>query len=328
MNNLINSKPNIETLNYVLNEFNGLKNSLKEITSESMNFIYEFKQKDKECILRISKHKLLEERQILAELNWINYLSKNDISVCSPILTTSGKQLLKVDSNDDQLLIVAFEKATGRHIEYEDWTVGLMKKMGIIVGDIHKLSTTYSVNNGIKRFDWKNSIYFKILTNTIPKSENIIWERINALIDELEQLPRDSSNFGMVHADINVGNFFINDDITLFDFDGCEYNWYIYDIAVAVFYSVLFIDPDQRNEADRAKLFLRNFKEGYEERFHLDQNWFNNINLFLRLREYILYALVNSYDDLENLPYFLEIFMQNRKEKIEKEEPYILIESL
>lgn len=324
MTNLINSKPDQKLLFKILKSYNGIEETLEQIPGESMNYIYEFKQKSRDCILRISKHKSMGKDQVLAELNWIEYLSDSGISVSKPIKTVDGNKLLTIEYEGDELVIVAYEKATGRHIEFEDWTSDLIENLGSLTGNIHKKSKDYiKESTAAKRFNWKNSLFFEILNQSIPKTEVKLWERINSVIMEIDSLPVDETSYGMVHGDIHVGNFFIGDDITLFDFDACEYNYFIYDIAVAVFYSVLFIDPDQGNESGRGMDFLTTFKKGYMKNNNLDESWFNKINLFLKLREYILYALISTYDDLDNLPFFLEIFMDKRKEKIEQDQPYI-----
>lgn len=325
MTNLINSKPDQKIILNILKYYNGNEETLEEIAGEGMNFIYGFKQKNRDCILRICTHKSHKKDQVLAELNWIEYLSDCGISVSKPIYTVDGNKVLTIDYQGHKLVIVAFEKAHGRHIEFEDWTTDFIEQLGTITGNIHKYSKNYiEESTETKRFNWKNSLFIEILNKSIPKTEVKLWERINSVIMEIEKLSVDKNSYGMVHGDIHVGNFFIGDNITLFDFDTCEYNYFIYDIAVAIFYSVLFIDPDQGNESGRAKDFLIPFKKGYLKSNNLDETWFNKINLFLKLREYILYALLITYhDDLDNLPFFLKIFMENRKEKIEQDQPYI-----
>lgn len=157
----INSRPTKDDLSRAVSRFGGNSNSLQEIDSDSMNYIYEFKKGETDCILRVSKYKELEANQVLSELDWISYLSGNGISVSDPIITNNGKKIIKKVSNGDSLLIVAFEKAKGRHIEYEEWNREFIKELGKLVGDIHKLSSKYKVDGSKKRFNWKESLYFK-----------------------------------------------------------------------------------------------------------------------------------------------------------------------
>ena len=53
----------------------------------------------------------------------------------------------------------------------------------------------------------------------------------------LDSLPKDDDCYGLIHADIHQGNFFVdeNDNITIFDFDDCHYHWFAYDLAVPLF---------------------------------------------------------------------------------------------
>lgn len=62
-------------------------------------------------------------------------------------------------------------------------------------------------------------------------------ERLEVLVgdlaDVLASVPRDTSDYGLIHADFHLGNMHFADDgqLTIFDFDHCAHGWRAYDFA-------------------------------------------------------------------------------------------------
>jgi len=103
-------------------------------------------------------------------------------------------------------------------------------------------------------------------------------------------LPKDRAGYGLIHQDAHGGNFFIKDGaITLFDFDDCMYGWFIYDIAMVLFYAAL----GKEDMAAFTKTFMGDFLQGYAQENMLDPPWLPEIPHFLKLREIDLYAIIH-----------------------------------
>ncbi|WP_275589203.1 phosphotransferase enzyme family protein [Paenibacillus sacheonensis] len=113
------------------------------------------------------------------------------------------------------------------------------------------------------------------------------------LIRTLSALPRDSRTFGLIHGDIGVGNFCVDErgGITLFDFDEAQYSWFVEDIALQLYYLVYVYggEDGQAYREDQARRFMKHFMRGYLLEHALDDEWLGRIPLFLRLRELIVY---------------------------------------
>ena len=52
----------------------------------------------------------------------------------------------------------------------------------------------------------------------------------------MDTLRQESDAYGLVHADLHMGNFFVDHSgqMTVFDFDDCCFHWFGYDCAVSV----------------------------------------------------------------------------------------------
>lgn len=55
------------------------------------------------------------------------------------------------------------------------------------------------------------------------------------LVDTLGSLPTDASRFGLIHADLHLGNVMASGpDLTVIDFDDCGSGWFVHELAVAL----------------------------------------------------------------------------------------------
>ncbi len=149
-----------------------------------------------------------------------------------------------------------------------------------------------------------------------PPGDDPIKTLYRETINEILALPRDNGGFGLCHSDFHSGNFFVTDEgqITLFDFDDCQYAWYIYDIAMALFYAIS-MDCQSAEELEAAQTFLTNFLSGYRQEFSLDPVWLQQIPLFLKLREIDLYIIIHRSMDMNNLDTWCARYMDHRREK-------------
>ena len=108
--------------------------------------------------------------------------------------------------------------------------------------------------------------------------------------------------------------------IFLFDFDDCAYSWYMNDIAIVLFYAVMW----EEDAAGFTQAFMTHFLRGYSRENHLDPAWLVQIPHFLKLREIDLYAVIHRSFDVESLddPWCAGC-MRRRKERIKNGTPYV-----
>jgi amicoumacin kinase len=288
------------------------------------SYIYEFKRNDSDYILRIGHSRRRTPDLIRGEVEWINHLADGGAGVARAIRSDNGHLVEAIDDNQgDQFLATAFVKAPGRPAGEIGWTPALYETYGRLLGRIHALSKTYTPSDpAIRRYDWNHPQNLDVLA-WLPANEPIVLERFREVLSHLEQLPRSADSYGLIHQDAHPGNFFVTGDgqITLFDFDDCVYGWYVYDVAMVVFYMVTnHPDPDGLMQA-----FWPHFWTGYCAENTLDPGWLNEIPQFLKLREIDLYALhFRSFEDVNNIDHpWSAQFMKGRKGRIETNVPVV-----
>ena len=279
----------------------GGSNRKPKLLSEVENFVYEIPQNAEPFILRVTHKSHRSHEAISAELDWIQHLLFNGVRAAKPLRSTTGR-LIETSRNSD-FFATAFHKINGANIidagacEPETY-----KQWGSILGRMHVLSKGFQIKDGSsRRHDWFENEAV-INAKRYLKGQNRILDKLNELVSYCHNLPVDQENFGLCHTDFTDVNFFVHDKkITLFDFDDCEYHWFIYDIAVILFDSLAWLPRDEMTEREFGAFFWHHFWEGYSQENNLDGHWLERLPIFMKLREIMLYIFFHRKWDLKNL---------------------------
>ncbi|MBU5352071.1 phosphotransferase [Paenibacillus barcinonensis] len=286
------------------------------------NFVYEYVKKDRSYILRLSHSSHRSFSAICGELEWVKYLHDQGLSVSKAIASAQNNLAEVLHLEDSYFTISSFEKAPGQKIFYPECMNNdmLSEKCGEITGQLHQLSRTYKPSReAIKRHDWTRNSYLTAINKYIPADQARVFESAERLMRKIDALKKDDS-YGLIHGDINVGNFFLDENrITLFDFDECQYSWYIEDIAIQIFYMVYVVLNDSIQERNmQARRFLKHFIKGYERYEKLSEASLQQLRLFLRLREYIVYIGMYRSFDFANLDDWTETYLTESRDRLEQ----------
>ena len=287
------------------------------------SFIYEFQRADQNYILRIGHSSRRPENLIQGEVDWINYLHRGGAGVSRAILAEDGQLVVPIeDGHGEFFLTAAFEKAQGGPPGEEIMGPGFYEEYGRLLGCMHRLTRAYKPGNpDWKRPQWDEPIMLEVL-GWLPDSEALAAQRYLELKVYLDQLPKSSDSYSLIHFDAHMGNMFVDQmgKITLFDFDDCNYSWFVNDIAIVLFYVAL----GKEDQVAFTEEFMTNFMNGYWKESQLDEGWLKEIPYFLKLREIDLYAVIHRSFDVENIDHpWVAMFMENRKQRIEDGVPFI-----
>jgi len=313
---------NDDILSEAMQRYGIRKNEIKLLDGFE-SFMYEFhRPQDGEFILRVSHSGRRTPQMIAGEVDWINYLARGGANVARAILSNRGKLVEAVDDgHGEQFLATAFIKAQGSPSGETQWTAEFVRHYGQVIGRIHALTKDYTPSQpSWRREEWDAPGNLDI-EKWMPPSETTALQKFQELMTHLETLPKDRDSYGLIHQDAHGGNFFVHQgQITLFDFDDCVYSWFIYDIAMVLFYAAMF----KQDMAAFTQAFMRDFLRGYSQENKLDPIWLVELPYFLKLREIDLFAQIHFSFDLEkdNGPWITG-YMQGRKERIDAGLPYI-----
>ena len=269
------------------------------------NYVYEAENEDGVgLVLRLSHSTRRTFDYTQGEIEFVRYLGAAKIPVAQPVLSEGGQFVERIADSDPghHFVVTAFERAEG--IVFDDapplkeryWKPPLFRDLGRIFAQLHNRAQTYKLSNPrFKRQEWYEYDVVDI-DRFAPPDEQLVRERTFRIIERLKQLPRAPEGYGVIHADLHPHNFcFADGRITVFDFDNCEYAWFVKDIAVLVFYVARAAARGQREEA--VATFLGPFMEGYRELRPCDRVWMETIPDMLALQRSMNYALFHQYRD-------------------------------
>jgi Ser/Thr protein kinase RdoA (MazF antagonist) len=269
------------------------------------NYVYEAVNQDGvDLILRVSHSARRTVDYTLGEVEFVRYLGAAGIPVSQPILSEAGQFVERIEDSDPghYFVVTAFERAEG--VVFDDapplreryWKPPLFRDLGRLFARLHNRAQTYKLSNPrFKRQEWYEYDVVDI-DRFAPPEERLVRERTARLIERLKQLPTTPEDYGVIHADLHMHNFcFADGRITAFDFDNCEYAWFVKDIAVIIFYVARGEVRGKREEAVAA--FLAPFLEGYRELRRCERAWLDALPDMLALQRSMNYALFHQYRD-------------------------------
>lgn len=288
------------------------------------NMVYEAAREGRPYILRMShsEHRTVDE--VHSELAWLEFLASRGAAVCAPLRSQKDRLIEVIDINNAKLIAVVFEKAEGGLVRRDGWTSAMTFNRGRLIGRMHTLTKEYQpVSEQVRRHRWYEESDFANFRKFLDGDSDTVALRFDELIANLRAYPTDIDSFGLIHMDAHHGNmFFVEDEPTLFDFDDCAYDFFVSDIAISLFYSILMLPAEQDYEA-YASDFLTTFLDGYRTENSLDNRWLELIPMILKRREIILYVAIHRGYDINNLNDWCTRYMAGRRERIENRVPVI-----
>lgn len=263
------------------------------------NYVFEVEKDGVLMILRLTHSSHRSYKDVLAELEWVNYLSHKGVNVAGPYLSLEGNLVEIISVSDSFFYVSSFTKAEGSNISVNDskFAEPLFISWGETIGAMNRYSKLYKVNDGnIKRPQWYEEELLEI-EKYLPNNDVAINRVTKELIEELYSLPVDNDSFGLIHSDVHSGNFFYDGKkICVFDFDDSSYHWFISDIAIPLYYAVWRKSSDLSEKELKifATNFFKAFWKGYKRENELSIAWLERMPLFLRLRDITLYTVFHK----------------------------------
>jgi amicoumacin kinase len=288
-------------------------NGAPEFIRHVQNTVYKISISNQSAILRLTSSNHRNIVELKSELEWTLFLSDNGCNVARPIKSVNGNLVETILSGDSEYFSSAFSFAEGRPIESPGVLCpATLVAWGKALGKIHSLSARY--NPTYQRDSYSSIKKYRLDPLSHSESNNMISNKINIIANWIKSLPKDKSNYGMIHGD-NVNFHIHKNELTFFDFDDCTYHWFSFDIANGL-YSLLFII---QNEGINFSLTFNQcvdlFLQGYLKENHMDQIWVDRIPCFVKYRTALICQWLKT---SETAPYWvldIEIEWRNKLEQ-------------
>jgi amicoumacin kinase len=271
--------------------------------------------------------------QLLAEIDYILYLARNDLPVALPIRSKQGEwlEIIPLD-NKTCFMAYCFEVVPG--FMYPDGDVvhfpePVIEEWGRMCGRLNILSSHFQPENNRRRLPWNQSD-LQNLQELIPADQTLVFQRHEEINQRLLSLPQDSESYGLVHGDFHHGNFFVEvgiegstPKITLFDFDAAEYYWFAGEVCVSLINCLPLPHSNTVYRREYALNFLHHFLSGYRLEKSFNSFWADQIPLFLKHNELMNYAYYHKYWDLSHLTDHQDRVLKRYRQRIEDKIPVV-----
>jgi Ser/Thr protein kinase RdoA (MazF antagonist) len=214
-------------------------------------------------ILRVYRLDWRNWEDIESEIELLQYLKANGVSVSFPMADREGSLIQKINAPEGLRYAVLFSYAKGAPA-ITSMTLSQSRNAGKELARMHTLTSNRRLKNNRCHLDIISLLYesfysIKPFIEDRPEDMHDLEEIVNKLKTRFEDLSLDELSFGICHGDFYPSNYHVstNDEVTLFDFDACCCSWFVLDLAGFCYVSTQFYkNAEQVNAA---------FIEGYQE---------------------------------------------------------------
>lgn len=279
-----------EKLGKFLKECYGVDINEAKFYFSTQNYAFIFP--DKPYMIRVSMAPKKTRQEILSELMWVDDLKAFKQTICEPSTSLLGNILEECVIDGVTYRASMFRTARGNVRSVTDMDPMFFICVGELLGAVHEASADEGrIGMKYQRADSKDMV-----AELIEKAREVvppaIYDRMREIEAEVNAIPRDGENFGLCHGDFHGNNFFVEaNNVWLFDFDGCRYSYYLYDIASFVLDCLMkgYLAPKDA----RACLYediMPYFRIGYELHRKVDEHYYDKLEQLLSYRALIATA--------------------------------------
>jgi amicoumacin kinase len=230
--------------------------------------------------------------QIEAELNWLHILIQAGLNVCKPLPSLNQNPIENRQIGSETFWVSAFSWIPGKAMERnqrQSWSSERVQALGFLAAQLHNQAHALPKQQYLARPNWD----IETKTNIWAKLPNqAMWAKkyYQICLGQLQSLPCEKSNFGLIHGDIHTGNFLIHENQPhLFDFDDAHRGWFNQDLALILYY---ILGGIEKAEADFCKGLIQDLRIGYERLRNWPSDFEIQLPLFLRWRDLQLYLFL------------------------------------
>ncbi len=190
---------------------------------------------------------------IASELAWLEALALDErFTVQKPVRTQAGELVALVarENGTDQgergpLPATLLTWLDGEHFSpaLPD-APAIVERYGILAAQLHTFSETWQPPDDLVRPEYDNNFFKRILSRLVRGVDRDIFsEEVyrtlratnRKILEQISRVPDDPQHWGMVHADLHMGNILVNaGQVIPIDFSFCGMGHYIYDLSVCL----------------------------------------------------------------------------------------------
>lgn len=281
------------TLDEVARRYGVPPDILTELSGGWVNHIYGCERDGAKYVLRLSPVAVRPQELVRAEADWINYLSDRGVPAARVVRAPGGDVVESIDLQGG-FTVAAYEWAPGHLPGHSELGLAFWNRLGGIIGRMHRLTKDYVPSAGIDRS--RAMVGGEFPFGSIPAGQELVIATTRSVLAQMAGWPRDRDSWGLIHGDLHPNNLFVTDagEITLFDFDDYCEDWFVVDVAVALYFGMWSGHTGQSNR-EWYQVLYDTFMDGYDSENTLASEWLGDrLQLAMKYEELCCYAAIND----------------------------------
>lgn len=277
--------------------------NVTELNDGLQNRVFSFYYRKVKLVARLTLSRKRTIEQLHAELAFMETINLNGINTISPY-KFHNQSITSFKYNGSIYWVVLFEFFNGKLIDVHnrsEWNANFFQNWGRTIANMHSTASETS-----KKFTRPCFIHDVGEFNPIPSLLDKIDPELAVIYEsmkmELDHFSKTEDTFGLIHNDLHQGNFFVvKNELILFDFDDCAYNWYAQDLAVSLYHALWTGESFHPEWTEFHDVFITNFFDGYTSYRSVTKDEMKLVSIFLRMRELFLFLLFKSSWDFDSI---------------------------
>lgn len=195
--------------------------------------------------LRVHRTGYQSRTSIDSELAWLMALRRDTtLPIPEPIAGVDGHLLQAFATDKGERLAVLFRHVPGREPEPDSNLGEVFVTLGQYAATLHNHATTWQRPPAFQRQVWQAATIldsdgpwgdWRVAPGVDDTNRSVLDRLDKALWRRLAEYGTGPDRFGLIHADMRLGNLLVNGNrVTLIDFDDCGFCWFTYDFAAAI----------------------------------------------------------------------------------------------
>jgi Ser/Thr protein kinase RdoA (MazF antagonist) len=262
------------------------------------------------AVLRLHRPGYNDLKQLQSEVAWVRSLHAGGLGVPLPVATAAGDYYATVDVC-----------GTPHHVGVIEWVAGeplgqpasvatapaaeRYRQIGELAAAIRAHDAHWTAPDGFTRRRWDADglvgpeplwgRFWEVVQLT-PRQRDVFAAARAQLETHLRALSTGPDRFGLIHADLHLGNLMADGDmLTVIDFDDAGFGWFAYELAVAL--HPVLTTPELSTLLDA-------IVEGYQSAHPLDHDERADIETFLVLRSLMIVGWLSARPEIPTYQHF------------------------
>ncbi len=244
---------------FVKNNYGLNKNYDCKLFRTGMNHTYFLSDNETKYVLRVYSHNWRSKSEITEEIELLNLLSKNNLSVSFPIKDKNGEFIQEINAPEGVRYVVLFSFAQGEKIRF------MAKETCFAIGSLMAKIHNLTLNKIIERISYNKKSLIELPYEHLKQffsEKSPEMEFIKEIGETFQNSDFDNVQNGVVHMDIWYDNMAVSNEnkITIFDFDFCGNGWQILDVGYFC-KQLFFIESDKKQYELKVQSFLKGYQK-------------------------------------------------------------------